>query len=134
MLVRKPELRQHMVRLQSGIDMKGGPDNQLGAREQGHAKPHPRHQRTLDHRHQRLVWLHPPDERGHRRSLQPHADRRESHRVRDRERRIAKEVGLGGDVIRLVVNHKNAWLFALLLRHPEPTVISAIPYSALVSG
>ena len=32
MLVRKPELRQHMVQLQSGIGMKGGPDNPLGAR------------------------------------------------------------------------------------------------------
>jgi lipoprotein-anchoring transpeptidase ErfK/SrfK len=32
MLVRKPELRQHMVQLQSGIGMKGGPDNPIGAR------------------------------------------------------------------------------------------------------
>ena len=32
MLARKPELRQHMVQLQSGIGMKGGPDNPLGAR------------------------------------------------------------------------------------------------------
>ena len=32
MLVRKPELRQHMVQLQSGLGMKGGPDNPLGAR------------------------------------------------------------------------------------------------------
>ena len=32
MLARKPELRQQMVQLQSGIGMKGGPDNPLGAR------------------------------------------------------------------------------------------------------
>jgi lipoprotein-anchoring transpeptidase ErfK/SrfK len=32
MLVRKPELRQHLVQLQSGIGMKGGPDNPIGAR------------------------------------------------------------------------------------------------------
>ena len=31
MLARKPELRQHMVQLQSGIGMKGGPDNPIGA-------------------------------------------------------------------------------------------------------
>ena len=32
MLARKPQLRPHMVHLQSGIGMKGGPDNPLGAR------------------------------------------------------------------------------------------------------
>ena len=32
MLVRKPELRQHMVQLQSGLGMKGGPENPVGAR------------------------------------------------------------------------------------------------------
>ena len=32
MLSRKPELREHMVQLQSGIGMKGGSDNPLGAR------------------------------------------------------------------------------------------------------
>jgi lipoprotein-anchoring transpeptidase ErfK/SrfK len=32
MLARKPELREHMVQLQSGLGMKGGPDNPLGAR------------------------------------------------------------------------------------------------------
>jgi L,D-transpeptidase catalytic domain len=32
MLARKPEPRQHMVQLQSGIGMKGGPDNPIGAR------------------------------------------------------------------------------------------------------
>lgn len=32
MLARKPELREHMVQLQSGIGMPGGPDNPLGAR------------------------------------------------------------------------------------------------------
>ena len=30
----KPELRQHMVQLQSGIGMKGGPDNPLGVERQ----------------------------------------------------------------------------------------------------
>ena len=29
---RKPELREHMTQLQSGLGMKGGPDNPLGAR------------------------------------------------------------------------------------------------------
>ena len=32
MLERKPELREHMTQLQSGIGMPGGPDNPLGAR------------------------------------------------------------------------------------------------------
>jgi lipoprotein-anchoring transpeptidase ErfK/SrfK len=32
MLARKPELREHMVQLQSGIGMKGGVDNPIGAR------------------------------------------------------------------------------------------------------
>jgi len=32
MLQRKPELRQHMSQLQSGIGMPGGPDNPIGAR------------------------------------------------------------------------------------------------------
>jgi hypothetical protein len=92
LLARKPELRQHMVQLQSGIGMRGGPDNPLGARAMylwsGNKD-------TLYRIHGTnepwtigtnvSSWLHPPDERGHRRSLQPHADRRESHRVRDRQ-------------------------------------------------
>lgn len=32
MLARKPELRQSMVQLQSGLGMRGGPDNPIGAR------------------------------------------------------------------------------------------------------
>jgi lipoprotein-anchoring transpeptidase ErfK/SrfK len=32
MLQRKPELREHMVQLQSGLGMPGGPDNPIGAR------------------------------------------------------------------------------------------------------
>ena len=32
MLARKPELRQHMVQLRSGLGMKGGPENPIGAR------------------------------------------------------------------------------------------------------
>jgi lipoprotein-anchoring transpeptidase ErfK/SrfK len=32
MLQRKPEIRQYMVQLQSGVGMRGGPDNPLGAR------------------------------------------------------------------------------------------------------
>jgi lipoprotein-anchoring transpeptidase ErfK/SrfK len=32
MLLRKPELRQHMTQLQSGIGMRGGPENPIGAR------------------------------------------------------------------------------------------------------
>jgi lipoprotein-anchoring transpeptidase ErfK/SrfK len=32
MLERKPELKQHMVQLQSGVGMHGGPDNPIGAR------------------------------------------------------------------------------------------------------
>jgi lipoprotein-anchoring transpeptidase ErfK/SrfK len=32
MLARKPELREHMTQLQSGIGMRGGPDNPIGAR------------------------------------------------------------------------------------------------------
>jgi lipoprotein-anchoring transpeptidase ErfK/SrfK len=32
MLQRKPELREHMTQLQSGIGMQGGPENPIGAR------------------------------------------------------------------------------------------------------
>jgi lipoprotein-anchoring transpeptidase ErfK/SrfK len=32
MMARKPELREHMVQLQSGLGMPGGPENPLGAR------------------------------------------------------------------------------------------------------
>jgi lipoprotein-anchoring transpeptidase ErfK/SrfK len=32
MLARKPELREHMTQLQSGIGMRGGPENPIGAR------------------------------------------------------------------------------------------------------
>jgi lipoprotein-anchoring transpeptidase ErfK/SrfK len=32
MLARKPELKEHMVQLQSGLGMKGGPENPIGAR------------------------------------------------------------------------------------------------------
>src|SRR5262249_61710918 len=32
MLVRKPELRQYMVKMPGGLGMKGGPENPLGAR------------------------------------------------------------------------------------------------------
>jgi lipoprotein-anchoring transpeptidase ErfK/SrfK len=32
MLQRKPELREHMTQLQSGIGMPGGPENPIGAR------------------------------------------------------------------------------------------------------
>lgn len=32
MLARKPELREHMAQLPSGLGMKGGPDNPIGAR------------------------------------------------------------------------------------------------------
>ena len=32
MLVRKPELKEHMVQLQSGLGMPGGPENPIGAR------------------------------------------------------------------------------------------------------
>jgi lipoprotein-anchoring transpeptidase ErfK/SrfK len=32
MLERKPELKAHMVQLQSGLGMRGGPENPIGAR------------------------------------------------------------------------------------------------------
>jgi lipoprotein-anchoring transpeptidase ErfK/SrfK len=32
MMARRPDLREHMVQLQSGLGMKGGPDNPLGSR------------------------------------------------------------------------------------------------------
>jgi len=32
MMARRPELREHMVQLQSGIGMRGGPENPIGAR------------------------------------------------------------------------------------------------------
>jgi hypothetical protein len=36
-----------------------------------HRISHPRHQSTVDHRPFRVVWLHPPHERGRGRPLQP---------------------------------------------------------------
>src|SRR5215475_4268050 len=39
------------------------------------ALPHPRHQSALNHRHVRVVWVHPPHQRGHHRSLFPGAGR-----------------------------------------------------------
>jgi lipoprotein-anchoring transpeptidase ErfK/SrfK len=32
MLERKPDLKEHMVQLQSGLGMRGGPENPIGAR------------------------------------------------------------------------------------------------------
>jgi hypothetical protein len=70
-----------MVQLQSGIGMKGGPDNPLA--RSGNKDTLYRIRGTIEG-HQRLVRLRQPDERGHCR-LQPHAGRRESHRVRSRQ-------------------------------------------------
>src|SRR6516165_5516512 len=57
--------------------MAGGETNPLGARAlswQGGVL-HPRHQSTLDHRHLRLLGMHPADERGRNRPLSPHPGR-----------------------------------------------------------
>jgi lipoprotein-anchoring transpeptidase ErfK/SrfK len=70
MLQRKPELRQHMTQLQSGIGMPGGPENPIGrtgvvslAGQQGHVIQDPRHQRAVDYRPERFNRLHPFDQR-----------------------------------------------------------------------
>ena len=70
MLLRRPDLPRHMA---------GGPDNPLGARALYLgvlALPHSRHQRAVDHRPQRLVRLHPDDERGRDRPLRSRHGRR----------------------------------------------------------
>ena len=100
MLARKPELRHHMVQLQSGIGMKGGPENPLGARAMylwsGNKD-------TL----YRIHGTNEPWTIGTNVSsgcirltnedivdlLQPHADRRESHRVRDRQTGCRSAIG-----------------------------------------
>ena len=69
MLQRKPEIRQCMVQLSSGISMHGGQDNPLGARLSISGRgtrtryTDPRHERALDDRPERLFRLHPPDQR-----------------------------------------------------------------------
>ena len=61
----------------------GGPDNPLGARavpvsgQQGHAVPHPRHQRAGNDRSRRLVGLHPDAQHRRDRPLQPREARNE---------------------------------------------------------
>ena len=110
MLERKPEIRPHMVQLQSGLGMKGGPENpHRRARavplewQQGHALPHPRHQRAVDHRHKRVLRLHPPDQRGYCRSLQPRAG---GHQSRCAQHRLDRHASLPRK------------LFGSLIRHP----------------
>src|SRR6516165_3126907 len=52
--------------------MAGGETNPLGARALSwqDGVSHPRHQSALDHRHLRVLWLHPAHERGHYGPLQ----------------------------------------------------------------
>ena len=54
------------------------------------ALPHSRHQRAFDDRPQRLVGLHPDDERGRDRPLRSRAGRREGDRALKRKRRGAE--------------------------------------------
>src|SRR5918993_2399726 len=78
MIERQPELRSKLSELQSGLGVPGGPRNPLGAalctcgKQQRHALPDPRHQRTVDGRHERLVWLHQDDQSGRYRPVRPH--------------------------------------------------------------
>jgi len=69
MLQRKPEFREHMTQLQSGIGMRGGPENPIGgtgvvslAGQQGHVIQDPWHQRAVDYRPERFIRLHPFDQ------------------------------------------------------------------------
>ena len=84
MIARQPELRRQVSELQGGLGVPGGPAQSAGlaravplAGQQGHPLPHPRHGRTVDHRHQRVLRLHPHDQPGCHRPLPAHAGRRE---------------------------------------------------------
>ncbi len=81
MIQRRPDLRPQLTEPQSGIGVPGGPSNPHGgachvpvARQQGHAVSHPRHQRAQDHRHERLLGLHPHDQSGCHRPLRADCD------------------------------------------------------------
>ncbi len=78
MIARQPYLPRFMA---------GGATNPLGARAMylgNHDLPHPRHQRAVDHRPARLLRLHPPDQRGRRRSRQPRQRRHQGDRAQRR--------------------------------------------------
>ena len=82
MMQRQPELARQMSELQSGIGMPGGsaqparrPRHLPLAGQQGHALPHPRHRRTVDHREKRVVRLYPHDQPGCYRSVPAHGGR-----------------------------------------------------------
>ena len=69
MLQRKPELREHMTQLQSGLGMPGGPENPLGARAlylwQGNKDTLYRIHGTNEpwtNRSERIIRLHPDDQ------------------------------------------------------------------------
>jgi hypothetical protein len=75
MIQRRPELVEYAG------GMPGGPTNPLGARRRPrHDVPHPRHQRALVDRPQRLVRLHPHAERPRRRALPDGQGRHEGDR------------------------------------------------------
>ena len=60
------QLRQHMTQLQSGIGMRGGPENPIGARALylwHDNKDTLWHQRAVDYRPERFIRLHPFDQR-----------------------------------------------------------------------
>jgi hypothetical protein len=90
MLRRRPDLPRHM---------EGGPANPLGARALSRlfALPHPRHQRAEHDRPERLIRLHPHDERGRDRSLWPcrHRDQGRGGDVK-RAKRGRRETGSDG--------------------------------------
>jgi hypothetical protein len=53
------------------------------AGQQGYALPDPRHQRAVDHRSERIIRLHPHDQRRRHRPLQSHPNRREGRGSQD---------------------------------------------------
>ena len=88
MLQRQPYLPRFMA---------GGPANPLGARAMylGLDLPHPRHQRAVHHRRPRLLGLHPHDQRGRDRPLQPRERRHQGGRAADQRRPRAARAARG---------------------------------------
>ena len=70
-LARKPDIRSAMVKLPSGLGVPRRPRQPAGrarivplAGQQGHALPHPWHQRAVDDRQERIGRLHSHDQSG----------------------------------------------------------------------
>ena len=121
MMKRRPDLPSHMD---------GGP-REPARRPRALSRlvdvPHPRHQRALDHRAERLVRLHPDDEQGRDRPLRAREGRREGDRdVTELSGKRRQFADVGDDVIgvrREIVAR----------REPESTATATAPAARALS-